>query len=410
MSPTAVLVLILVFSFGASRLAHGVASRHLILSGSEYALVGFALGPLVSRLASREALVALDPFLSLVLGLVGFGIGIDLRRRVRGSPVLGGGLLVAVTVGGAVAAALWGLARARGPAELPVEALWLALTLGCAAAVAEVGVLDQGARLLSARGPVTDTLRGVAFASSLVAMTAFGVILDLARAHDAANLLDLSEVEWLCLTVAVGAACGLLFALFIGRGDDTQRVFLSTVGVVTFAAGMAAGMEVSPLLVCSVAGLAAALLSPQAAALAPVLERLERPALVIVLVYAGAMWTPPSGPAWMIPVVYLVLRYAALRLAVPAALRSLGGEPPPARSGEALLAQGGLAAAIAVNSSQVQPETSAAVLSAVLVSLLVNDLVSARGLRRVLADSGEIRLGAATEVGQGSEMSEEAAR
>jgi len=391
MSTTLVLVLILVFSFAASRLARGVASRHLILSGSEYVLVGLLLGPLVTRVASHEALEALDPFLSLVLGLVGFGIGIDLRRRVHGSAVLGGGVLAFAIIGGVVAAGVWGLQLAHEPSHLPPEALWLALSLGCAAAVCEVSVVDRGAQLFSSRGPVTDLLKGVSFASSLVALCAFGVILDLARARDVSNLLGLSETEWLALTLAVGGACGLLFALFTGRGDDTQRTFLATVGVVTFAAGLAAGMEVSPLLVCAAAGLTVSLVSPRADELALALERLERPALVIILVFAGATWRPPVGIAWLIPVAYLVLRYAALRLAVPLALRTVGDEEAPARSGEALLAQGGLAAAIAVNSGQVQPETSSVILTAVLLGLLVNDLVSARALRRVLADSGEIR-------------------
>lgn len=391
MSPAVVLALILVFSVGASRIVKGVASRRMILSGSEYALVGLLLGPLVSGLAGREALRALDPFLSLVLGLVGFVIGFDLRRRIHGGAVLGGGVLVFLVTGGIAASGIWGLWSFVLPALQRPETPWLALTLGCAAAVSDVDVIDRAARVFSARGPVTDLLRGTAFAASLVSLCAFGVLLDVAHARDASNLLGLSETEWLALTVAVGAVCGVLFALFTGRGDDDQRVFLASVGVVTFAAGLAAGMVVSPLLVCLVAGVSAALLSPRAVQLAPVLERVEKPALVVVLVFAGASWQPPEGAAWLVPACYLVLRYAGLRAAVPLALRSVGEDPAPPRAGEAMLAQGGLAAAIALNSSQVHQQTSSMVLTAVLLGLLLSDLFSARALRRVLADSGEIR-------------------
>ncbi len=65
----------------------------------------------------------------------------------------------------------------------------------------------------------------------------------------------------------------------------------------------------------------------------------------MILVLAGASWRPPVGLDWLIPVAYLVLRYAGLRLAVPLALRTVGDDPAPSRAGEAMLAQGGLAAA-----------------------------------------------------------------
>jgi uncharacterized membrane protein YoaK (UPF0700 family) len=55
MSSTLVLVLVLVFSFVVGRLARGVVSRNLILSGSEYLLVGLLLGPELGGVASTRS-------------------------------------------------------------------------------------------------------------------------------------------------------------------------------------------------------------------------------------------------------------------------------------------------------------------------------------------------------------------
>jgi hypothetical protein len=329
--------------------------------------------------------------ISLILGLIGFVMGLALRRRLVGTGQLGIGLLTGALVTAFVAVPLLELLRLYIPAGRLAGLPWLALCLGCAAAVSEFSVAEHGARLLRSSGPYTNLVRNISFAASLGALCTFGGVLAVARAGDASNRLGLTMTEWLVASLAVGAACGVLFHLFIGRSDDAQRTFLATVGVVTFASGLAAGMGVSPLLVNVVAGVTASLVSPAAAALAPSLERLERPAMIALLVFAGAMWQPVTGFTWLVPGLYLVLRYAALRAAPPLAVRMASDLTPAPRLGHALLAQGGLAVAIAVNLAQAQPQLGAAALTSVLLSLLLNDLWSAGALRRVLADVGEIR-------------------
>ena len=85
MNTTLILVGIVVFSFVVGRLFSRYASRLLAFTGVEYLLAGVLLGPHVPpRVLSEEVLQSLDLLLSMVLGVLGFTIGLSLRRIRQG--------------------------------------------------------------------------------------------------------------------------------------------------------------------------------------------------------------------------------------------------------------------------------------------------------------------------------------
>ena len=107
MNLTVVLVLVVIFSFGIGHLLTRYASRFVTLSGAEYILVGVLIGPHFPwKLVSEQALVQLSPLISLLLGLVGFVIGLRGRSGPRRLDVTLVGwvsaLLVLMTVAAAV--------------------------------------------------------------------------------------------------------------------------------------------------------------------------------------------------------------------------------------------------------------------------------------------------------------------
>lgn len=390
MSTTMVLVVTLVFGFVISRVVNRIASRHFIPSGAEFLLVGIAVGPLGFGVVGDRAMADLQPFFSLLIGLVGFVIGLGLRRRLRSAADLGAGLGVGALIIVTVGAVMLGALQLLAPGAPLLSLGWLALALGCAAAVVDGSVLDLAATTLRAEGPLPGLLHSVALASTVGALCLFGFGLALARASTGAGAVGLTETEWLVASLAAGTACGVLFVLFIGADDDPQRTFLATVGVVVFASGIAAGMAISPLLVNAVAGLTVSMLSPRAARLADVLETIERPALILILLFAGAMWRLPAGAAWALPWLYLLARLAALRLARLVVQPDLGGQATPPTFGLALIPQGGVAAAVAVNFAQVEPEYSSWMLTAVLIGIIASDIAGARTIARMLADAGTV--------------------
>lgn len=404
MSTTLVLVIVLVFSFAAGRLLEWVRVRAGVPMLGMYLLVGLGVGPLGLGLLDGERLHLLQPVLSMLLGLLGFVLGLGLRRRISQVRGLEAGVLSGLIAGGMVGGVVFGLAFGLGLDG--ADPVWLAVTLGAIAAVSDGELLARVGDRLGAAGPVRRLIQALSLAGSTIAVVAFGLALALARAKSGSGTLGLTPVEWLLAALAVGVACGILFRLFIGRWMGDQRTFLATVAILTLASGLASGMDISPLLVGLVTGATVSVFSTEATRLATSMETLEGPAMIAVLVFAGATWSPPAPLGLGLALAALLVRPLALRTAAWVSPRVVGELPRGRRLGDALLPQGGLGVAIAVNSAQVFPETASVVLTAALAGLFVYDLLGPRTVRRVLADAGEVvhRAGApgaspATEVG-----------
>ena len=416
-STTLILVGLIALAFVGSHFLHRSAERWGLVSGIEYALVGVMIGPVspFGDLVTDDMLQSLDLLISLLLGLLGFMVGLHARQALREFEHFLAGSMAAVIVAVVVGLSCLGLVQFIDPSYLSVEdpiveyavyaddasiyevwaaedALWLALTLGAAAAIASSTAIAATVKRWRAEGPPVDLLRNLAIAGQVVAIILFGVALSGDRAVDEASRFDWSLVEWSFWITVAGALTGLLFTVYIRNDeDDDLRLFLTTVGVVIFAAGIGAALGVSPLFVNLVAGLMVAATSVHRDRLRTKLQALVHPVSVLIMVFAGIAWRPISGWMWLIPLAYLLTRVAAQlfasRFAVSAfvhgvELRSVGG---------GLIGQGALAAAIALSYAQGHPERGPIVLSTVLVSMLVTDIIGGQTLRRVLANAGAIR-------------------
>lgn len=391
MPPTVTVLLVAALAIGLAAAFRRAGLRRRALSGVEFVVLGAALGPSGVGLVSYGTVDALQPLLSLALGLSGLLIGLSARQRLGQRDALSAGVASASVVLAIVAVPCW-LALTSFP-QLVVheEPLVLALALGAVAAVSAEPILLTVAKEAGSEGVVSGLVVGLSRASAAVAVCVFGVALALSRAQDASTVLGLTVAEWSLASAGVGVACGVLYGLFVGRRDDDERTYLATIGIVIFSSGLAAGMGVSPLFVNAVAGVAAATFSAHARSLHDRIRRLQAPSDVFILVVAGAMWPVPYGGGWLVAAAYLSLRAAALVVAPPLAVRAVDLELRAPRLGRGLLAQGGLAVAIAVNYCQVSPVDGPHVLTAVIAGLVVSDLLARGYARRLLADADEIR-------------------
>lgn len=404
MSITIALVVVVAFSFVVSGLVHRYAARHVTLTGVEHLLVGLAVGPGAANLLSTRGLATLRPFVSTTLGLVGFVIGLPLRRRLqRDSAAVQAGALTAFTAVGAASGITYGLLVYSGLLPSSGNALWISLTIGAAAAAMASDAIAATARRHRAEGDVCEALRSMAQTGSVVAVAVSGGALAFERAGVASDQLALTQTEWLLAVFGLGVACGVLFRIFVGREpahEQPERLFLATVGIVIFAGGMAAGIGVSPLLLNAVAGLVVSVLSPQADELHAALARLERPAHVALMIFAGATWQPEATSVWLLMVAYLLFRLVGVRTGAFVAQRLVSGLPQVPRLGYGLLAQGPLAAAIVLAYAQAGAADGQLGLAAVLPALLIVDPFSSPVLHSTLADAGQtVRADAKGEAG-----------
>ncbi|MFT5434205.1 MAG: hypothetical protein ACI9OJ_004918 [Myxococcota bacterium] len=383
MSLTVVMVIALALCMGI-RAATGSVAGPWLASGTTYLLLGIILGPSGIGLVTQEHLSFAQPLISMALGLLGFVLGLTLRKRlgraaVMAETVLGSGLIMAVVAAGCLA--LLKFLFAPGPSDIALLA-----TLAALAAVSGEPTIRATQKRLNAHGAGAVELGQRAYASTIAAVLLFGGALSYARGSHGL----LTQTEWLVLAVVAGLACGALFALFTRGTTDRDRTVVGIIGVVTLASGLASGMGISPLFVSVVVGAVVGATSLTTLPISEPLARLREPTEIFILVPAGATFIQPGLWVLLIPVVWLVCRLAAWRLAPTIGRAVVEGHRGGPSVGPALSTFGPIGAAIALNHSQAFPQHSGIVIGATALAMLVSDIFGSRMVRKTLADLGEL--------------------
>lgn len=383
MSTALLLILVIVGAYLAAHVAfEWLARRYLIVSGAEYLLLGFLLGPQVSGAFGPNTIDSFAPFMVLALGWIGVVVGAQfylpeliriprLSYQVAFAEAIATFALLSLTLG-AVLVWLVGLS----PTEASVPALALG-AIGTTSSPSGAGII---ARRLGARGPVVRQLQLTTAVEALVAITAFAVLFATLHREPVATPRPPTATEWVVITVAIGLVGGALFHLFLGDERKIDRLFVALAGAIILATGAAAYLRLSPLLPTLIIGATLINTSRNREAIREVLTRLERPLYFVLLIFAGAAWSPGTG-AWLTVVLIFLLVRPLIKLGTAAAAAAGNGTLPQlgAGWGRALLGQGGLAVALALDFTTYTDGLFAdAVFTAALASVLVTDVAGAR--------------------------------
>ena len=390
MSTGLLLVVIAVVAYLAAHvLFDWIGRRLLIVSGAEYLVLGILLGPHVSGIVSPQVVESFAPVTALALGWMGAIIGsrfvIGRMVRVRGViyrvAFAESFLTFCVVVGLELLLLQWLFA-------LPLErVLGPAVALGAFATVSADAGIELAARRHGQRGILVTQLRVTAGANAFVAICAFGILLAGNHPASAALSRPLTATEWTVISVALGVGGGALFHLFLGSEQKVDRLFISLTGVLIQVSGAATYLRLSPLLSAMFFGAMLVNTSRQRDEITAALMRVERPLYLVLLLFAGATWNPSAQTAWALPVVVFVAARA---------LGKVGGAQLAARAndlfpvlgpdwGRALLGQGGLVLALALN--YLYQDTLAlpnVVFTTAVTSVLLTDLAGGRLAASVL--------------------------
>lgn len=415
MSTPVILVIFLTFAFAVGRAVANRLSRYVSMSGVEYLLVGLLVGPLMPwTLVTPTTLGQLEPLVALLTGLLGFLLGTEGYAAFRrtGDALVGfvSAFVVALGTAAAVLPVLsWvGSSYAEGSEfvlerelvtvgafhvqlYVPSSLLWASLIIGAAAASASTYSVTTARRMFNSEGQVGDLLEASSRAGQLVGVFLLGSVLASARATEAATQFHLTITEWELAAVFLGIVCGLLFGLFLGRESHPDRIFLATIGLVTFASGIGSALGISPIFVNMFAGLTVSLTSPHKDVLRINLAKLQHPLFVLLMVFAGALWVPVEPALWLIVPVFIFVRLILRRISMNGLSSAFLTEPPVTRLlGSGLWSPGTLAVAIAVSGAMRFPYLAPTILSTVVVGSLISELFSHKALRRLLDDAGEL--------------------
>jgi Kef-type K+ transport system membrane component KefB len=248
-------------------------------------------------------------------------------------------------------------------------------------------------------GPLTVTLKRASGLGDLMAIFAFGILFAFFHAPvlNATLARPPTPVEWATLSVGIGLGLGALFSFYLDDDDSENGVLLVLVGIISFAAGAAYFLQLSPLFICLVVGMVMVNTSHAGPRVRDALEGTRYPMRLLLLILAGALWTPPPWLATIaLAIGYLVLRMAGKWLAC--VLGTLG-TPLRRDLSRGLVGQGQVALAMAVSfrivfASDGTPSDNMlldATYSAILLAVLVNELAAPRMLKGLFVDAGVIR-------------------
>ncbi len=372
--------------------------RFLFTTGSEYMLLGVLVGPAVVDLIDEQSLRQLSPLMSLAIGWVGLLYGASLNpQKLLGDT--SGSMMVSIvaSVGtfGLVFGVAW-VALAHPWLGAGEDRLMGALVLGVAAMATAPVIIQLVKVRFRAEGELTSTLVQSSRLAEFLAIAAFGAIFAAFRQEAEIPWRDtpITRPEWYVISVGLGLLLGGLFRFFLKDEQDADKQFLSLVGIIVFSSGAAHYLELSPLLINMALGFSMLFNARDASsqALLEVLERTRGPMYIVLLIFAGAMWRPVALPIFVFALAYALLRGGS-RLAAGWFSALTAGPSVRRDIGRGMLGQGEVAVAMALNFQLVYSDSpvSALVVTAVLASVLLNELWSARLLKGLLIDAGDIR-------------------
>ena len=399
MSAALTLVLIVAVAYLATHVAFDwIARRLLIVSGAEYLLLGLLLGPQVSGVLDEATLASFAPFTTLALGWIGAIVGTQfyLPELVRINGIVYRLAFVEAIITLSFVSGLMTVAMAWLFDMSYLSAAIPGLALGAIAAIAAPTGIQVIASRIGRRTPVVHQLEVTTAVDAAVAIAMIGLLMCFDHPSPSELVRPLTTVEWFVVTLGIGLVGGVLFHLFLGSERDSDRLFISLAGAIILASGAAAYLELSPLLPATLVGAILINTSGNREEIERTLLSAERPFYFVLLIFAGATWSP-SLRAWILPVLLFLAARAAGKIGGARLATRLNDQTDQLGLdwGRGLLGQGGLAIAIALDYLQHErmPLTNI-VFTATVASVLLTDLSAAHLVRSVVMPFVTRRVGA----------------
>jgi hypothetical protein len=183
---------------------------------------------------------------------------------------------------------------------------------------------------------------------------------------------------WFGLSITLGIVMGIIFHLLTYIRLNQDELILIIIGLVTFSAGVALYLHLSPLLINFFMGIFIANSTHRNVRVLEIMIRAEKSIYILLVLLAGATWQPVSLWSVALVISYIISRiFGKLSGGYITSKLFPTGFYVPSHFGMGLLSQGGIAIAIIINFQQIHHQFPAnLILTIVIFGALINELIS----------------------------------
>ena len=370
-----------------------------------YIIVGVILSPSMLHLVSREAVDSWDIVTTIILAVIGYSIGGSLRLesiRKLGSSVLW--ITVAETVGALLAVTL--MVAFIGSAVLNLADssflhgyLPVALVIGAAVCPAAPAVTLAVIRELRAKGPLTTNLLAVVALDDALGVIIFAIVLGVAQplvnGGGGVAVSEMLGVPFLEIVKSLGVGAGLGFALIgMSKIIKSRKLLLALViGMLMLCVGLVSILGISVILGSMVIGFVVRNRMPKMLEDEPfaVVEGIEDFIFAIFFVLSGMHFDlAVIKTAGILAAIIFAGRFLGKYLGVRVSAQ-LTRAPETVKKylSFALMPEAGVTIGLALLAKEAFPSMGSVLLSGILASVIINELVAPPLTKYAIVKAGE---------------------
>ncbi len=371
-------------------------ARKFYLTGTEFLFLGLLLGPQFLDILDEQTCISLEPLSALLLGWIGLLFGFQFEiSKIRRFPsefflasIVEGLLTFFIVFSGIYY--LFSLSTLSFISVLSVSMkISVSLTLAAAATcTAQTGLALFAPESVERRSNTVKLLQYISSIDGISAMLIFCLVFIFRP-----SLMD--QGQWInvlqrgsLITVVAIAGLLLLYLLLLTRRREENELAVVVIAMVVITSGTALILNFSPLLINFFMGFYLVNLTREKERIYHILNSIEKPVYLLVLVLLGAGWEINSYWIIIFALCYCLLR-AGGKLTGGCVITFLGPKlkDHPRVMGLGLLEQGGPPLAIIYDFHRgFTGEIVGIVVSIALFAILFNDLLSSFSLKIFLKE------------------------
>jgi len=354
----------------------------VITAGFPYVALGMIASLSPIGILTGDVLSKMEPILHFGLGWLGFLIGAQLDIRVLDRVPKGTAYLIVVEALGpfGITAAGCGMLMMTFGQSFDDPALWRdMILLGTAAAMTAPRKFRGFAHPTWHEGRGADVL--LSQLDELVGIIGLLFITAYFRQPSSATW-QLPDTAWIFVSLGLGVAAGaLIFAMIRVPSNDAEFLAL-VLGGVAFASGLAGYLQLSPIVICCVAGvLVTNFPNDRRKDVFRILHHLERPVHLMFLLVVGAVWAVGDWRGWLLVPLFIAGRAIGKWVGIFASHTAVGALLPSgfAEDRKLITPMSGLSIALVISIPRLEADKGLPwVLTAVIGGSLATEMLMQR--------------------------------